>query len=258
MLLYIKMKFCQWLSLNSASAVRQDYHNKHNDFEVQINPPLDLTGLKNKDLKIALTAFHGYYSWHNIRQEYDNNTIHYSCDGGRTFREIIFPNGLYSYADLNTYIDLVFKRDCKDKKPFVITFNDTTYKVSIEVFQDTIVDLQQGEFSILLGFAKVMLREGTYFSDSPPNLSHDLDNIYVHCNLTDRSLVDGRWGDVVYVFPTVRLEPGYPFSFKETTLQFSELTKYCINSIHIYITDVFGNIIPLNNAPITVQLLIKE
>ena len=131
-------------------------------------------------------------------------------------------------------------------------------KCQLRWLMDTVIDLVQGEFADLLGFEKVMLREGTHFSQTPPNLSHDLDNIYVHCNLTDRSLVDGIWGDVIYVFPTARLDPGHPFSFKETTLQFSELTKYCINSVHIYITDVFGNIIPLNNAPITVQLLIKE
>ncbi len=105
---------------------------------------------------------------------------------------------------------------------------------------------------------KTVLTEGIHFSQTPPNLSRDLDNIYVHCDLTDRSLVDGKWGDVIYVFPTARLEPGHPFSFKEITLQYSELTKYCINSVRIYITDVFGNIIPLNNAPITVQLLIRE
>ena len=252
------MKFCQWLSLNSTSAVREDYHNKHEDFEIKINPTLDLTIMKNKDLNVALTAFHGYYSWHNIRKEYDNNMIRYSCDDGHTFSEIIFPNGLYSYEDLNAYIALVFKRDCSDKKPFVITFSDTTYKVTIEVLQDTAVDLTQGDFANLLGFDKVTLRVGTHISQSPPNLSHDLDNIYVHCDLLERSLVDGRWGDVIYVFPTARLKPGHPFSFKETTLQFSALTKYCINSVHIYITDVFGNIIPLNKAPIIVQLLIKE
>lgn len=252
------MKFCQWLSLNSASAIRDDYHNKHEDFEIKINPPLDLTYLKNADLKVALTAFNGYYSWYNIRQEYDNNKIVYSCDNGRIFKEIIFINGLYSYEDLNAYIDLVFKRDCRDQKPFVIKFNGTTYKVSIEVSQNVVVNLTQGEFATLIGFQKVVLRRGTHYSQTPPNLSHDLDNIYVHCDLTDGSLVDGKWGDVIYVFPTARLPPGHPFTFKETILQFSELKKHCISSVHIYITDVFGNIIPLNNAPITVQLLIKE
>jgi hypothetical protein len=252
------MKFCQWLSLNSASAIRDDSHNKHEDFETKINPPLDLTEFKNADLKVALTAFHGYYSWHNIRQEYNNNKIIYSCDNGRTYKNIIFLNGLYSYEDLNAYIEQVFNRDCKDKKPFVIKFIDTTYRVSLEVLQDVIVDLTQGEFASLIGFKKRVLGQGVHYSQKPPNLSHDLDNIYVHCDLTDTSLVDGKWGDVIYVFPTAGLKPGHPFTFKETVLQFSNLTKYCINNIHIYITDVFGNIIPLNNATITVKLLIQE
>ena len=252
------MKFYQWLSFNSASAKRDDYHNKHEDFEIKINPALDLAHLKKADLKVALTAFHGYYSWYNIRQEYNNNKIAYSCDNGRTFKEIIFTNGLYSYEDLNAYINQVFKRDCGDQQPFVIKFNDTTYKVSIEVFQNVIINLSYGEFACLIGFEKVVLRRGTHYSQTTPNLSRDLDNIYVHCDLTDGSLVDGKLGDVIYIFPTAGLLPGHPFTFKETILQFSELTKYCISSVHIYITDVFGNIIPLNNAPITVQLLIKE
>ena len=252
------MKFSQWLSFNSAAAIRDDYHNKDEDFETKINPPLDLTHLKNVNLKVALTAFHGYYSWYNIRQEYNNNRILYSCDNGGSYRPLAFPNGLYSYEDLNAHISAVFIRDCKGQKPFVMIFNSITYKVSISVPDNVIIDFSRGEFASLIGFEKAVLRRGTHNSKTPPNLSHDLDNIYIHCDLTDRSLIDGKWGDVVYVLPTARLEPGHPFTFKETILQFSELTKYCISSVRIYITDVFGNIIPLNNASITVQLMIKE
>ena len=252
------MKFSQWLSFNSASAVRQDYHNKHEDFEVKISPPLDLRDLSDANLKVALTAFYGYYSWHNIRKEFENNTLWFSCDNGNTFKKIIFPDGLYSYEDLSNFINRILKSDCANKIPFKIHFSDTTYKVSIEVSQSIILDLSEGEFATLLGFEKIALKAGLHESLSPPNLSHDLDNIYVHCDLIDKSLTDGKWGDVVYIFPTAGLIPGHPFSFKETTLQFSELAKHCINSVHIYITDVFGNIIPLNKAPITVQLLIRE
>ena len=249
------MKFCQWLSVNSAAAVRHDYHNKHHDFEVKIHPPLDLRDLVDAQLRIAVTAVHGYYSWHNIRKEYENNSLRISCDGGTTYKHIQLPDGLYSYKDLNAYIAETLRK-CKIENALMIQFSETTYRVSINVGPKIIVDLTQGEFSKLLGFEKVTLKEGLHESQSPPNLSHDLDNVYVHCDLTDKSLVDGRWGDVIYIFPTARLLPGHPFAFNEKTLLFSELSKHHISSLRIYITDVFGNYIDLNKAPITVQLLI--
>ena len=51
------------------------------------------------------------YSWYNISTTYGNNKIKYSHDDGTTWSTIVFPNGNYSYQDLNYYIQEVIKEN---------------------------------------------------------------------------------------------------------------------------------------------------
>ena len=44
------------------------------------------------------------YSWHNISDQYKNNTIKYSTDGGTSWETVTFVDGMYTYSDLNDYI----------------------------------------------------------------------------------------------------------------------------------------------------------
>ena len=44
------------------------------------------------------------YSWHNISDQYRNNTIKYSPDDGISWETVTFVDGKYTYSDLNDYI----------------------------------------------------------------------------------------------------------------------------------------------------------
>ena len=44
------------------------------------------------------------YSWHNTSDQYKNNTIKYSTDGGTSWETVTFVDGMYTYSDVNDYI----------------------------------------------------------------------------------------------------------------------------------------------------------
>jgi hypothetical protein len=237
------------LTFNSAVAVNQSHSNKHGDFEVKINPPINV----GPNAKAALVSYSGYYSWHNMRSEFNNNTVRYSTDRGVSFREIIFLNGLYAYEDINAYFE-----GLEVKPAPVIAFNDTTYNVSIVVPKNCVLDMTVGDFADLLGFDRVRLGEGEYTSPNPPNLSRDLDSLYVHCDFVKDSIIDGSWGNVLFSFSTANLRPGYPFVMEPINLSYVGIASQTISAVHFYITDVFKRPVYLNKAPIRIVIVIKD
>ena len=75
--------------------------------------------VKFEESYVAVAQINMYYSWHNISAALGNNTLHYWwCEGGNagdvitgtdfdlvfTEFEIVIPDGLYEFVDLNEYI----------------------------------------------------------------------------------------------------------------------------------------------------------
>lgn len=239
------------LTLNSATATRAAPQNRHDDFEVQINPPLNL----GPNAKAALVKFTAYYSWHNISHEFENHTVRYSVNNGNTYQDVVFEDGLYSYEDINSYIAFALGHA---SPPPSISFNDTTYKVVVTVPKGCILNLKDSNFAELLGFNPTLLGEGEHTSPRPPNLSRDLDSLFIHCDFIKGSIVDGNWGNVLYSFGTANLLPGYPFTQEPRNLLYTPISSQTLSRVRIYITDVFKRPVLLNNAPVMVVISIKE
>ena len=86
----------------------------------------------------------------------------------------------------------------------------------------------------------------TYWGIKTPNIINSIDTIYIHCDLISNSIVDGKYGDVIYTLSTANLTRSYTFYLEPTRVGFNEINKYTISSITIDITDVYGRIINLN------------
>ena len=76
--------------------------------------------------------------------------------------------------------------------------------------------------------------------------------------MISNSLVDGKYGDVIYTFSTANLERLYPFTIEPIRVGFCEINNYIISSISIYITDVLGRIINLNDVDVSFSFILKE
>ena len=59
-------------------------------------------------------------------------------------------------------------------------------------------------------------------------------------------------------FSTANLERPYPFTIEPIRVGFYEINKYTISSISIYITDVLGRIINLNDVDVSFSFILKE
>ena len=92
--------------------------NKAEDFIIKFDPVLKLQS--NMTHEIALDKATMTYSWHNISDQYKNNQIKYSPDGGTSWETVKFVDGMYTYSDLNDYLHQYMKK--KSHKTFFFLF----------------------------------------------------------------------------------------------------------------------------------------
>ena len=76
--------------------------SRPDNFRIKFNPPLKLNPIMNDSLAIDRLTM--TYSWYNIRSSYKNNTIKYTNDRGANWNTVTFKDGMYSYTDINDYL----------------------------------------------------------------------------------------------------------------------------------------------------------
>ena len=113
------------------------------DFTIKFDPPMHLDS--NMRHELALDRASMTYSWHNINAAYGNKTTKYSKDGGTSWKTISFVDGMYSYNDLNDYINQVIAQN--GDKPDngtgkKIYFVLSSYRVVVELGNQWHLDLR--------------------------------------------------------------------------------------------------------------------
>ena len=125
------------------------------DFKIKLEITLKLD--HNMKHEIAVDTIMMTYSWLNISGSYNNNKIKYSHDGGTSWQEITFIDGMYSYEDLNLYVHQHMLRQShttEGEYPINIQFILSSYRVVIELDNNYQVDLRATNFGDLIGFDK--------------------------------------------------------------------------------------------------------
>ena len=80
--------------------------NESNKFIYQFTDKLNLKTPNNKNLGLVNLSI--YYTWKNIKSEYNNNKIKISAP---TWNEIFdLPNGSYSISDIQDYFEYIIKK----------------------------------------------------------------------------------------------------------------------------------------------------
>jgi len=216
------------------------------------------------------------YSWYNISQQYNNNKIKFGVLSPKndtfdiTYHNIEFPSASFTYDDINEYIneyiEEILKINLVDKNKDVIKieFDFSRFKCRLTIKSGYVLDLRNSTFCNLIGFEDKLYgftdkrEDFSQIGIKTPNITNSLDSIYIHCDLVSNSLVDGKWGDVIYTLSTANLSRSYPFTIEPTRVGFSELDKKYIDSITIHMTDIYGKIIDLNGVDVSLYLIIKE
>ena len=255
------MTFEKTLFFNSEPARKSNSFNTPQDFTVEFVPSLTLD--QNKKYKVALVSLSGAYSWHNIQSQSNNNLLRYSNDG-ETYNDISFPDGVYSYSDINNFIHDVMKSNgdytiVSGVEIFDInlSFNLSTFLVSINITNGYTLDIVNIEFGNLIGFDAGIISSDV-IGNRLPNITRSLDNILVHCSLVNGAIVNGVSSNTLFQYSTATLSRSYSYQFEPYNLSYQNMAGNSIQSVRIYITDVNGNIIDLNNIDTSYTIKIIE
>ena len=133
--------------------------------------------------EIALDKATMTYSWHNISDQYQNNQIKYSPDGGTSWETVKFVDGMYTYSDLNDYLHQYMKKkghkttDAKKNDLYYInlTFVLSTYKILIQIDNSYQLDLRNSKFGELIGFTEKIVKKTIWDNSSQYHKFHSYD-----------------------------------------------------------------------------------
>ena len=152
-------------AINISSINREKIgRSRPEDFVIKFDPTLHLDTEMHHELAVDRVSM--TYAWHNINDEYGNKTIRYSKDNGSTWKSITFVDGMYSYDDLNDYInDVITENDDQPSNNRVgikIYFVLTSYRVVVELGNQWQLDLRNSTFGGLIGYEQRILTVSIY------------------------------------------------------------------------------------------------
>ena len=229
------------------------------DFVIKFDPVMHLSNDMNHELAVDRVSM--TYSWHNINTEYDNKTIKYSKDNGKTFKQITFVDGMYSYDDISDYINQVITDNddhpSNNRVGVKIYFVLTSYRVVIELGNQWQLDIRNSNFGELIGFEPIIIKNTSY-SSKLPNITNSVDSIHVNSDIISDSITDGRYSNTLLVISTDNLTRSYPFTFEPKRALFSPISKTNISEMRIYITDSLGRLINLNGVDWYINFILRS
>ena len=231
------MSFDILLDSSLAKLERGGERNVSHDFTVKFHPPIQLG---SGNYKAALdTLITMSYSWNNIDALYNNNKIRWKKKTEQAWKTLTFPNGMYDYKRINTFIQQhTGKVDPTNKDSdyiFTIYFDMSIYRVVTLIHNDYELDMSQGNFNELLGYGKIVLSRDVV-GRNVPNITRGVDWVYLHCDLITRR-TNNVSTDVLYSFSTSDLRVSYPFRKEPRRLKWQPVNKSFINEIRVWVTD---------------------
>ena len=232
--------------------------SKTHDFKIKLKETYKLD--ENMKHEIAIDSVMMTYSWHNITENYQNNKIKYSHDGGVNWETINFVAGMYSYKDLNEYIHeyMIRENHATEKTyPINIQFVLSTYRVYIELDNNYQVDLRKTNFGNLIGFDEKIITSSEYGAKLP-NISNSVDKINIHSDIIRNSILSGYSDNQLAVIPTNNLTRSSPFKFEPRRLLFNEVSKTQLDEMRFYLTDALGRPIDLNGIDWFMTLIMRS
>ena len=145
---------------------------------------LDLTdkrNLKNPNKNMALANLSIYYTWKNIKSEYNNNKFKISTPTWNDTFDL--PDGSYSIADIQDYFEFIIKKHetLTENPPVQIYSNKIKNRIVFKIKTGYKLELLTPETMKLLGSTKKDV-DSDKNSENVPKLE-SAEVVLVHCNL---------------------------------------------------------------------------
>ena len=145
----------------------------------------DKLNLKNPNKNIALANLSIYYTWKNVKSDYNNNKFKISAPTWNDTFDV--PDGSYSMAVLQNYFEYIIKKHetIADVSPVLIYIIEINNRIVFKVKAGYKLELLSKETMRLLGSSADTI-DGDKNSELVPKLE-SVDLFLVHCNLVNNS-----------------------------------------------------------------------
>jgi hypothetical protein len=222
---------------------------KSTRIRTEFTPVIELD--ENKKYEMALVSLETYYAFPNI--DATNNNFKYSPDGGKTWFNMIIPEGCYELSDLNDYVQEAIKGNFitvqanNNTLRAVLEIKDVNYKVDFTT---------ANSISTVLGFNKQVYGEGNNEAENIINISN-VSCLRVTNDIISGSYANGTTENIIYqFFPDVG--PGYKIIQEPMNLIYVPLTLSTISSMETKLTDQNGKLINLRGEELSIRFHVRE
>ena len=164
--------------MNTASSTTKHSHKFVYNFTDKLN-------LKNSNKNIALANLSIYYTWKNVKSDYNNNKFKISAPTWNDTFDV--PDGSYSITALQNYFGYIIKKHetIANVSPLLIDVNKIKNRIVFKIKSGYKLELLSKETMRLLG-SSVDTIDGDKNSELIPKLE-SVDLVLVHCNLVNNS-----------------------------------------------------------------------
>ena len=152
--------------------------NEPHRFKLDLTDKLDL---KNPNKNMAFANLSIFYTWKNIKTEYNNNKFKISAP---TWNETFdLPDGSYSIADIQDYFEFIIKKHetLTENPPIQIYANKIKNRIIFKIRNGYKLELLTSETMKLLGSTKKVVDKHKN-GERVPKLEL-VEVVLVHCNL---------------------------------------------------------------------------
>ena len=156
--------------------------NESNKFIYQFTDKLNLKTPNNKN--IGLVNLSIYYTWKNIKSEYNNNKFKISAPTWNDTFDL--PDGSYSISDIQDYFEFIIKKHetLAENPPIQIYPNKIKNRIVFKVKTGYKLELLSPETMKLLGSTK---KDVDNDKDGDVPKLESVEVVLVHCNLVNNS-----------------------------------------------------------------------
>ena len=157
-----------------------DNSKTNEPYRFKINLP-DKLNLKNPNKNIVLANLSIYYTWRNIKSEYNNNKFKISAPTwNKTFD---LPDGSYSITDIQDYFEFIIKKhQTLTENPSIQIYpNKIKNRIVFKIKTGYKLELLSPETMKLLGSTKKVVDKDKNGENVPKLESVEV--VLVHCNL---------------------------------------------------------------------------
>ena len=238
---FIKM---ETFFMNTKNSITNESHRFKYDL-------IDKLDLKNPNNNMALGSLSIYYTWKNVKSNYNNNKFKISAPKSNETFDL--PDVSHNIPEIQDYLEYIIKKHetIIDTAPILIYTNNITNRIVFKIRTGYKLELLSEETMKLLGSTK-NITDADKNSENVPRLEN-VEVVLVHCNLVNNSYQ--QHSKVLFTFVPNK-QYGQLISISTHSLVFLKTMNTEFSKIEVWFTDQNNNALESEDK-INISLIIN-